>query len=80
MRRRLSGEQKERHNLRKREATWIRSKSRSGGGDELRGQDAWDVRVSFVTRSDVESRQGSDHEKKRSIVCVRWQGAREETK
>ena len=36
--------------------------TRSGRGDELQCQDAWDVRVRFVGKSDIERRQGSDHD------------------
>ena len=48
-----------RHNLRKSEATWIRSKSDKVG---RRSWDAWDVRDRFVAGSDVESWRGSDHD------------------
>ena len=39
------------------------SSTRSGGRDELHGQDAvGDVRVWFVERREMESRQGFDHD------------------
>ena len=36
--------------------------SPSGEGNAPHGQDAWDIRVWFVARSDVDSRQGTEHD------------------
>ena len=65
MRKRSSGEERERHNWSKggeRRPGSGASPTRSGGGDELHGQDAGDDRVWFMERSDVKSRQTSDHD------------------
>ena len=64
MRRRSSGEQEGGTQFEDDEGDLYPEQVRQGrgGGDELHGRDIGDVRVWFVGRSDVESRQGSDHD------------------
>ena len=59
----------------RKETTEIQSKcDKSGGGDEQQGQDAWDVRVWFVARSDVESRQWCDHDEGNAATMTKCTG------